>query len=42
MDVCKVSDKRSHRAMAIVPFMAVFDPWIEFLGSIRDKQFAKL
>ena len=24
------------RAIGIVPFMAAFDPWLEYLGAIRD------
>lgn len=36
LSVC-VPDQNVDRAIALVPFICVFDPWLEYLGYIRDK-----
>jgi len=37
-EVCKPDDGENlGRTVALVPFLARFDPWLEYCGMIRDK-----
>jgi len=35
--VCKPPGNMIPRAIGLIPFMSRFDPWLEYLGSIRDR-----
>lgn len=39
-EFCHNSDFMT-RAVALVPFLSRFDPWLEYLGYIRDQQSSK-
>jgi len=46
--ICKKSEEEEDnkganlsRSIALVPFIARFDPWLEYLGNIRDIQTPK-